>query len=113
MATITKEFLSESTSGRGIEVVADATPGTTIHTAHATAKDEVWIWASNTHTSDLALTVEFGGATDPDDLFKVSIAAGETELVVPGVCISGGLDVAAFAGTASKIAVFGYVNRIA
>lgn len=112
MAVFSKEFLSGSTNGRGIKVAATSTPGTTIHTAHASAMDEVWLWASNTHTADLVLTVEFGGTTNPDDLFKSSVATGETELVVPGVSISGSLVVRAFAGTANKIAVFGFVNRV-
>ena len=65
MATMTKEFLSGGTGdGRGILVVKTATAGTIIHTCGATAKDEIHLYAFNTHTSDLLLTIEHGGG-DP------------------------------------------------
>ena len=41
MATFTKLKLSGSTDGKAIKVVQTATAGTTIHTAHATALDEI------------------------------------------------------------------------
>lgn len=113
MATITKEFLSGSTNGRPIKVVATATAGTTIHTAHASAKDEVYMFATNTDSVERDLTVEFGGVTSPDDLLKFKVPAGETILVVAGVPLSGGLLARAFASAANVINITGYVNRIA
>ena len=86
MATIAKVLLSDSTSGRGIKVVATATAGTDLHTAVSGGSDidEIWLWASNIHTGAVILTLEWGGA----------------------------LDVAAFASVANVISVTGYVNRI-
>ena len=85
MAVFTKEIFSGSTNGRNIKVVATATAGTLIHTANSTAKDEIWLYACNTDTIARKLTIEFGGATSPDDLIEVTIApeAGLV-LVIPG-----------------------------
>lgn len=109
---ITKEFLSGSTNGRPVKVAATATPGTTIHTAHASAKDEIWLFATNTDTVDRVLTIEFGGTTSPDDLIKITVPAQDEVTVISGVPLSGGLLMKAFCPTASVINVFGHVNRI-
>ena len=86
--TIARQLLSGSTNGRGVKVAATATPGTLIHTAHATSLDEVWLWCVNSDSAACKLTVEFGGTTSPDDLIEVSIpledinAQGTTILMV-------------------------------
>jgi len=113
MATYSKEFLSGGTgNGLGIKVVATGTPGTTIHAAHATAQDEIHLWAWNTDTQDRVLTVEFGGDTDPDDLIEMNIPFQEgLFLVVPGLPLTN-LTVKAFAAAANVIVVHGFVNRL-
>lgn len=117
MATFTKAKLSGSTSGKGIKVVATATLGTTIHTATSSTSagvyDEIWAWAYNSHTAAVLLTIEFGGATDPDNVVKVTIPekAGY-ELVIPGFILQNSLVVTAFAATANVITITGYVNAI-
>ena len=75
MATFTKVKLSGGTDGRNIKVVATATLGTTIHTAHASALDEIWLWAVNSDTTARKLTIEFGGVTVPDDLIEFTVPA--------------------------------------
>jgi len=113
MATFTKQILSGSTNGRPISITQTATAGTLIHTAHATATDEVWLWANNTSTSDVKLTIEFGGVTDPGDLIEVTIPAEDgLKMVIPGLVLTGGLVVRAFAATTAVINISGYVNRI-
>jgi hypothetical protein len=114
MASFTKEFLSGSTNGRPIKVVATATPGTLIHTADATATDEVYIYAVSTTGADVDLTIEFGGVTSPDDhiTVKVKKEAGLL-LVVPGSPLTNSLVVRAFAGSANALNIVGWVNRIA
>lgn len=112
MATITKEFLSGSTNGRPTKIVATATPGTTIHTAHATAKDEVFIFLTNTDTVDREVTLEWGGVTAPDDHLKFTVPAKETILAAAGSPLSGSVLVRAFAVAANVINAVGYVNRI-
>jgi hypothetical protein len=113
MATYTKTLLSGATDGRNIKVAATATAGTTIHTAHATSKDEIWLWATNSDTTDRKLTIEFGGTTSPDDLIEVTIPAEDgAYLVIPGWVVTNSVVVRAFAATANVIVINGYVNRI-
>ena len=113
-STFTKVVLSGSTSGKQIKVAATATAGTTIHTAHATSLDEIWLWAVNSSTTAVKITVEWGEATAPDGNIEVTIP-GESGylMVVPGLVLTGSLVVKAFAGTANVLLVNGYVNRIA
>jgi hypothetical protein len=120
MSTFSKIALSSSTDGRAIKVVATAigTSPTLIHTASTTATtfDEVWIYAQNNHTADVALRLGFGNTTDPDDIieFTVKTKAG-LYLIVPGLILKGNataLTVKAAAGTTNVISLSGYVNRI-
>jgi len=113
MATFSKEMLSGSTDGKNVKVVATATAGTTIHTAHATATDEVWLYACNTDSTDRKLTIEYGGTTSPDDLTEVTIEAeAGWVLVIPGLLLTNSLVIKAFAAAANVVEVNGFVNRI-
>ena len=121
MATFTKLALQPAGTtgdGLGILVVATATAGTAIHTASATATtiDELWLYAYNNHSSTVVLTVEFGGVTSPKDVIKSTLAVqAGLVLICAGLVIQGNATpkvVRAFAGTASQVSLFGYVNRI-
>ena len=121
MATYTKLTLQPAGTtgdGLGILVVATATAGTAIHTASATATtiDELWLYAYNNDTASIVLTVEFGGVTAPKDVIKSTITAQSgLVLISAGLVIQGNATakvVRAFAATANKISIFGYVNRI-
>jgi len=114
MATFTKEFLSGSTNGRPIKVTGTATgSAVTIHTAHATAKDEVYLHAVNTSAADVILTIEFGGTTSPDDLIPVKIKKDRgLTLIIPGQILSNSLLVKAFAASANVINITGWINRV-
>ena len=115
MATYSKVLLSGSTNGRAIKVAATASPGTTIHTAVSgtSSLDEVWIYAENTSTANVLLTIEFGGTTSPDDQIIATIAPqGGLALLVPGICVNNGVVIKAFAATANVITIVGFVNRI-
>ncbi|MCY4537970.1 MAG: hypothetical protein OXE52_07035 [Chloroflexi bacterium] len=111
-----KRKLSGSTDGRGIKVTAGSSPGTPIHTALSSVAanewDEVFIEAVNTHTSDVKLTVEWGGTDSPDDLIEITIPAerGFTE-VIPGHMLQNGALVRAFAAEPDVIVLHGFVNR--
>ena len=118
MATFTKKILSGSTDGKAIKVAATATAGTLIHTGSTTTTtlDEVWIYAVNTSTSSVKLTIEWGEATAPDGNIEVTVLP-EAGLVtvIPGLLLQGNATakvVRAFAGTADVICIHGYVNRI-
>lgn len=113
MAAYSKVLLSGSTSGRPTKVAATATPGTLIHTAHATAIDEIWLWAMNTDTVERKLTLEWGGVTSPDDLIEIPLPPESgLILVTPGLCLTGGVVARAFAATANVVTLTGFVNRI-
>jgi hypothetical protein len=104
--------------GLGILVVATATAGTAIHTASSTATtiDELWLYAYNDHSSSVVLSVEYGGVTSPKDVIKSTLTSqAGLVLICAGLVIQGNATakvVRAFAGTASKVSLFGYVNRI-
>lgn len=114
-----RKVLSGSTHGRQIPVAATATPGTLIHTATAGAADpacdEIYLWAANIDTVDHTLTIEWGGVTDPGDhAVKALVIPAKSSriLVIPGEVLRNSLVVRAFADSASKINVAGYVNNI-
>jgi len=120
-ATFTKLALQPAGTtgdGLGILVVATATAGTAIHTADTTPTtiDELWLYAYNDHSSTVVLTVEYGGVATPKDLIKSTLASqAGLVLICAGLVIQGNATakiVRAFAATASKVSLFGYVNRI-
>lgn len=114
MATFSKIKLSESTDGLPVKVVQTATAGTTIHTAHASALDEVWLYAYNGHSADVVLTIEYGGATVPDqNIITTVVSKAGLVLVVPGLLLTNSKVLKAFAATANVITLSGYINRIA
>jgi hypothetical protein len=119
VATFSKITLSGSTDGRPIKVAATSIgSGTTIHTASTTTSvyDEIWLYAMNSHTSNVKLTLGWGGTSDPDDLIELTITAESgLVLVAPGLLLKGNataLIVKAAAASANYITLHGYVNRI-
>ena len=120
MATYTKQFLSSSLEyGSPIKVVATSSPGTDIHnTGGLPAKtDEVWLYAYNSASTSVLLTIQFAGTTSPDNDIKVSVPSQSgLTLVVPGLLLRNVGDfpgaIKAYAATANVITISGYVNRI-
>ena len=121
MATFSKLALQPAGTtgtGLGVLVAATATAGTAIHTASATATtiDEIWLYAVNSSTSAVKLTIEWGEATAPNGNIELTIAAESgLVLVTPGLVMQGHATakvVRAFAATTNVIVIHGYVNRI-
>lgn len=118
MAIFTKKLLSGSTNGKSIKVAATSSPGTTIHTATSATGtagyDEIWLWATNTSTSAVKLTIQFGGTTAVDDDIEMTIPgeAGPVQ-IIDGWLLQNSLLVRAFAATTNVITINGYVNNIA
>lgn len=110
----TKVQLSESADGRQIKVAATATAGTLLHTAHATDLDEVWLWAVNSSASPVKLTIEYGGATAPDDLIEdwIQPESGLKKIIEGSSPLTNSVEVRAFASVADVINIQGFVNRI-
>jgi hypothetical protein len=113
MATYSRLKLSGSTDGKGIDVAATSIgSGTTIHTAHATSLDHVTLYATNTHSADVVLTVGWGGTADPD-IFTQTIPFGSgLILLIADLPLTNSLIVKAAGGTGSVIQLYGYVNRV-
>jgi hypothetical protein len=121
MATYTKLALQPAGTtgtGLGVKVAATATAGTAIHTASTTTTtiDEIWLYAVNSSTSSVKLTIEWGQADAPDGNIEVTVLP-EAGLVtvIPGLLLQGNATakvVRAFAGTADVIVLHGFVNRI-
>lgn len=113
MTTYSKVKLSGSTDGRAVEVAATATPGTTIHTADATALDEIWLYLHNTSLLGVDVTIQWGGVASPDDTLMLTIAPREgLVLAVPGLLLTNSLVLKSFASVTNVVLAFGFVNRI-
>lgn len=113
MATYSKLKLSGSTDGKGIDVTATSIgSGVTIHTAHATSTDYVTLYAANTHSADVVLTIGWGGTADPD-IFTVTIPFGSgLVLVIADLPLTNSLILKAAAGTGSVVQLYGSVSRV-
>jgi hypothetical protein len=116
MAVIAKQELSGGADGIGVKVAATSSAGTTIHTANnvtgAGEYDEIYLYASNTHTSAVTLTIQFGGTTSVTNDLKYTVQPNETLLVVPGLILQNSLVVKAYATTTNVVSIHGFVNRI-
>lgn len=108
---IEKLFLNGTPgNGRQVKVAATASPGTVIHTAHAEAKDEVWLWLYNNGTAVATVTIEWGGVTADDrKIFEVDPKAAGI-IAIPGHTLTNSLLVRAYASAA--VYIDGHVNRI-
>ena len=123
MATYSKEFFTGCATdqgGTGIALPIDSGAFVTIHTTPVTTTtlDEIWMYAVNSHSADLKITIQFGGDQEPEDYIEYTVApeAGLV-LIVPGLILQGmattGQIIKGACGTGDEVAVYGYVNRIA
>jgi hypothetical protein len=121
MATFTKVLLSGSSQGKAIKIAAttSGSAGTTIHATGTSSSiiDEVWLYAYNSSSSTVVLTIQWGGVTAVDNEIKLSIpATSGLTLVIPGLILVGtgsaANTIAAYAATTNVVTVSGYVNRI-
>lgn len=121
MANATVKILfSGSVQGKPIKVVQTSTLGTTIHATgiglYTSVFDAIYLQAYNGHTSDVVLTIEFGGATVPDQNLVQTIPFKQgLWMVIDGQPLAGSgaaaLTITAFAATANVITIWGYVLR--
>ena len=111
-----RQFLSASTDGRPVPVVAVASPGTNIHTAPAGTQiiDEPQITATNTSAAAVTLTVEWGGVGVGNwlvDTYTIPAFSAPVP-ITNGHLIRNGLSVAAFASVANVVNVAGGIIRV-
>ena len=122
MATYSKEFFTGCATdqgGTGIALAIDSGTFTTIHATPTTTTtlDEVWLYAVNSHSADLKVTMRFGGVEEPEDYIETTVTAESgLVLLVPGLILQGmastGQIILGAAATGDEVAVYGYVNRI-
>jgi len=121
MATYSKEILSGSTLGMGIEVDQTVVgSAVTVHTVGSGAvgvSDEVWIYAHNYSGAAVDLTLWWGGVTAGiDDIIQSIPAQSGLTLITPGLLITydgtPAKIIKATASSATAILLFGYVNRV-
>ena len=123
--TFQKMHLSASESGQCIHITGSTSGSATkIHTAVAGAvnMDEIWLYANNTHTAEVVLTLcwgDSGTGSNPtgfdgiESQLKTALSASAgLYLVAPGLLLNGGHTLHAFAAVVDKVNVVGYVNRI-
>ncbi len=106
-------ILSGSTNGRPIPIAATSSPGTLIHTAHATDIDEVYLIVNNPTASIATMTLEWGGATDPGDLALKNVAIPANSFgmqITLGQRVTGSVEIRAFCDQAVNIT--GWANRL-
>lgn len=114
MQEYAKIMLSGSSDGTGILIAQITTPGTLIHTAVSGIinSDEIWLYAQNNHTADLALYLEYGGVAGKDIIqFSLPYKKG-LYLFLPGLVLNNSKIVRAYAQTANLITVHGYAHRL-
>lgn len=120
MATYTKQTLSASANGKAVNITATGVSTTLIHTTptSAASTDEVWLYATNSTTSDITLNLLYGGTNFTNDiLFEGVIEAySGSVLICPGLIARGdgttGFSIYGNSSVAAGLNVFGYVNRI-
>jgi hypothetical protein len=119
MATYSKQLLSQSSNGKAINITATLSSTTLIHTTQVSSSvlDEVWLYATNSTTSDITFNLLYGGTDFANDvLFDGVIEAyAGSVLVCPGLIARGNNSIGfSIYGNSSisGINVFGYVNRI-
>jgi len=76
------------------------------------------MYAVNSHSADLKITIQFGGDQEPEDYIEYTVATeAGLVLIVPGLILQGmattGQIVKGACATGDEVAVYGYVNRIA
>ena len=107
-----KVLLSGCTDGQPILLTGTSLGAvTTIHESDLTALDEVWLYACNNDVStDRTLHLSFDSGATLTTSVSIPGNAGLV-LVLPGFMLTNGTTVSAYASSASKISVFGWVNR--
>lgn len=109
--------LSGSDDGRSILITsitsASATPIHTAPPSGSTITDEVYLYAYNDSTSSLVLNVQWGGGTEPGDIFRTTLTSrGGRVFIVDGRLIRNGHTISAYGSAANWISIEGFVNRI-
>jgi hypothetical protein len=109
--SVVRRELTGTSGGKGIKI-SSTNSGVEIHTHDSTFDqsqfDELHLWAYNSHSSSVTVTLQWGGTTSPDNLIPIALQPGSYLQIVCGQHIGGDLAVNAVASVADKIIVYGY-----
>lgn len=111
MTTIAHQDLSGLVAGAPLLVTATTSGAAqTVHTADANADDEVFLYAWNTHTAAVEVTLEIDGTAQP---MVVPVPHDDGEyLLLDALRLSGSKTIEVFASVASVIKLRGHANRV-
>lgn len=89
------------------------TPGTLIHKSSFNSDDYVWVWAVNTHTQAVTITV-YKGSTDEgfevDNIMSLQPRDNKI-LIEPGILLKDGVEIRIVASVAQVVKASGFVHR--
>jgi hypothetical protein len=119
MSTFSKHPLSQSAYGSPIILSLSSTPGNLIHETSplSAITDEIWLYTSNTTTSDVIVSVFLGSSAMQNFIGQTVIEAysGPT-LLFPGLILTGNntqsSKIYCNCSSLSAATIFGYINRI-
>jgi hypothetical protein len=112
-STYARIALSGSTNFAPVNIAATSSGSpTTIHTADATALDELWIMAANYTNTDATLYMMYGGSS-AYQIWSYPIPANTANVpVLLGQTFTGSLVISAYASITNTVSLLGSVNRI-
>ena len=113
MAVWSRIPLSGSTDGRPVAISSTGSPGSTVHTAATATQvtDQVYLYAANTATKDLLLTIECGGTASADQVILTIPTQDGHYKIIDGLLLKNSLIYRGFATQSTGLAIAGYVNR--
>jgi hypothetical protein len=90
-----------------------STPGTIIHKSSFNSDDYVWVWAANTHTQAVTITVYKGSISEGFDVDNIMTLQPRDNkiLIEPGILLKDGLEIRIVASVAEVVKASGFVHR--
>lgn len=104
-------LLSGCTDGKGIKIAATSSPGTLIHTAHATKTDRIWLSAMNMHSGTVEIQIQWGETTAGTEIRQTLQFRRGVEQIVAGMLLTNSLEVRIYASIADKVFIYGEIER--
>ena len=89
------------------------TPGTLIHKSSISSDDYVWVWAANTHTQAVTITVYKGSTSEGFDVDNIMTLQPRDNkiLIEPGILLKEGLEIRIVASVSEVVKASGFVHR--
>jgi hypothetical protein len=90
-----------------------STPGTVIHKSSFNLDDYVWVWAANTHTQAVTITVYKGSTSEGFGIDNIiTLQPRDNKILIePGILLKDGLEIRIVASVAEVVKASGFVHR--